>query len=319
MIYAPVLIPTVNRFLHFKECLESLSRCTWADKTDVYVAVDYPGKEAHWEGYRKIREYLNHCGDLGFHSLNVTYREENYFYSGKGNLGTLLKEVLKTYDRYILTEDDNVFSPNFLVYINKGLEKFKDDPSVLAIVGYRHFYPVKYGNNTFFRQNVDFSAWGYGIWKDRMDAIAKFKGNHGFYNTFSISKALKLLKNGRYRFCMYLNLARKKKVMSMHDNPLSVYMAVNDMDILMPTVSLVRNQGWDSSGIHCSPKDSLLAQRHMTQEISVDENFEFVGTGFEYYEENKKIYVESSYTKMAIGRVIKSIITFGIYRLFSLK
>ena len=71
------------------------------------------------------------------------------------------------YDRWIFSEDDNVFSPNFLVYINKGLEKFKNDKSVFAFNGYRHFYNVKFKENTFFRQNIDFSAWGYGIWKDR--------------------------------------------------------------------------------------------------------------------------------------------------------
>ena len=40
--FAPVLIPTLNRYEHFKRCLESLERCTWAEKTDVYVALDFP-------------------------------------------------------------------------------------------------------------------------------------------------------------------------------------------------------------------------------------------------------------------------------------
>ena len=40
--YAPVIIPTLSRFEHFKRCWESLENCTGADKTEVFVALDYP-------------------------------------------------------------------------------------------------------------------------------------------------------------------------------------------------------------------------------------------------------------------------------------
>ena len=170
--YAPVIIPTLCRFEHFRDCLESLSKCTWAEKTDVYIGLDYPAKETHWDGYKKIKEYLKKDKTFwGFNSLFVVEREHNYGFGPQGNARTLIKEVLKKYDRIIVSEDDNIFSPNFLVFMNRGLEKFKDDESVLALNGYRHYYSIKYHDNTFFRQNVDFSAWGYGIWKDRLDSI----------------------------------------------------------------------------------------------------------------------------------------------------
>lgn len=315
MIYAPVLIPTVNRYQHFKDCIESLSRCTWADKTDVYVAVDYPPSEKYWEGYKQIKDYLDNCGDLGFKSLNVKYRETNYFYTEKGNLGALIDEVEINYDRYIVSEDDNIFSPNFLVYIDKGLEKFKNDNSVFAINGYRHFYPIKYGNNTFYRQNVDFSAWGYGIWKDRTDSIEWFCNDNGFYKTFSFSKAKKMFKNGTNRFCGYLHLATKRKKEMITDNLLSIYMAIHDMDVVMPTISMVRNQGWDDSGIHCPTSDKELAEKHLKQEISYDVNFEYIGSGFEYYDENKKIYAKSSYVQLSFSKLIIFIIKFIIKRM----
>ena len=316
MIYAPVLITTVNRYQHFKECIESLSRCTWADKTDVFVAVDYPPSEKYWEGYNLIKDYLDNCDGLGFKSLNIIYRDSNFFYKEGGNLGPLIEEVGKSYDRYIITEDDNVFSPNFLMYIDKGLEKFQNDQSVMAIVGYKHFYPIKSDCNTFFRQNVDFSAWGFGIWKDRMDEINKFSTSNGFYHTFSWLKAKKLYKNGRYRFAMYLNLASRKKKVTMSDNPLSVYMALNDMDVVMPTKSLVRNRGWDNSGIHCSTTDDSLATMHINQEISDRIQFDFFGSGMEFYAENKKSYVYNSYGRISWVEYLKSILSFYPKRIF---
>ena len=127
MKYAPVLITTVNRFEHFRKCLESLNECTWADQTDVFVAVDYPGKEEHFAGYKRIREYLLQKHNFCFHSLNIIYRETNYFYSGKGNLRCLIDEVFKKFDRCIVSEDDNVFSPNFLMFMDKALDKFEKD------------------------------------------------------------------------------------------------------------------------------------------------------------------------------------------------
>ena len=33
--YAPIVIPTLNRYEHFKRCLESIERCTGAEYTDV--------------------------------------------------------------------------------------------------------------------------------------------------------------------------------------------------------------------------------------------------------------------------------------------
>lgn len=61
MIYAPVLIPTLNRYDHLRRCLESLSRCSWAEYTDVFVALDYPpeqNREKYEDGWRQNRAYL---------------------------------------------------------------------------------------------------------------------------------------------------------------------------------------------------------------------------------------------------------------------
>lgn len=57
--YAPVIIPTLCRDVHFKRCLESLEKCTAAEYTDVYVGLDYPAIEKHVEGWKKIDGYLN--------------------------------------------------------------------------------------------------------------------------------------------------------------------------------------------------------------------------------------------------------------------
>ena len=74
-IYAPVVIPTLCRYEHLKRCIDTLSECTGADETELYVGLDFPAKESHWEGYRKICNYLPTI--TGFKNVVVIRREEN--------------------------------------------------------------------------------------------------------------------------------------------------------------------------------------------------------------------------------------------------
>jgi len=312
--YAPVIIPTLNRYDHFRQCLESLEKCTGADKTDVYVALDYPPSEKYVEGWKKNDSYLAEKEKLHrFKSLTVYRRETNYFFSGKGNSTTAIKDATKNCDSYIFSEDDNVFSPNFLEYINKGLEKFKDDKSVFAINGYCHPYPIKTQGNTFFRQNVDFSAWGYGIWKDREDMLSQWSSPVLFREKFSLTVLKKLVQNGYNRANRFLGICYSKSDVVLNDNGCSIYMAVNDMDVIMPTLSLVKNMGWDGSGIHCDSRN--LEGVHSSQRISEKSEFEFIGSGYEYYQENKKIFRKSSYAQESLSSFIRSLVKFYIKRL----
>ena len=73
--YAPVLIPTLNRYDHFSKCIESLAQCVDSDKTDLFIALDYPTKESHWEGYKKIEKICSQIS--GFKSVNILKRETN--------------------------------------------------------------------------------------------------------------------------------------------------------------------------------------------------------------------------------------------------
>ena len=168
--WAPVLIPTMCRYSHFKRLIESLNNCIGAYNTDVYVALDYPLKESQKEGWSQIKEYLS-TKTFVFKKLVVYERDYNYGLGEKGNMAKLCEDVLKNYKVYIRSEDDNIFSKNFLIYINKGLQKFKDNDSVISICGYSFFYNYKFQDNTFFCNQQDFNAWGHAGWVDKQKLI----------------------------------------------------------------------------------------------------------------------------------------------------
>ena len=79
MNYTPILIPTLNRYNHLKRCVESLAKCTHADKTDLYIALDYPLKEENCN--YNWRYYLLKCYSYNnFHFICSYYYKLTYFW-----------------------------------------------------------------------------------------------------------------------------------------------------------------------------------------------------------------------------------------------
>lgn len=280
MKYAPILIPTLCRSKHFIRCIESLKKNGWAKYTDVYVALDYPAKEAHWEGYTKIKEYLQ--GDFSeFLSFNVIVREANY--GSARNMSEMRTEILKKYDRFIRTDDDCEFSPNFIEYMDKCLEKYEKDSDVIAVTGYS--YPIKWSvasDCTALKNSLIFPMWGTGFWKDKFINIKKdlesdFIGK--YVRKYGVNR--NEMTDARYVDCMcaatnYGNTLTK----CISDIACGCYMQLTNKFIITPVVSLVRNYGFDGSGVWCqdiqnAKRDENKAQTYNYQKQKIDDNCTF--------------------------------------------
>lgn len=314
MIYAPVVIPTLNRYEHLRQCLESLSRCTWADQTEVYVALDYPPMDK-WDkyapGWEKNRDWLRSIGDFGFKKLHVIERTENYgtwLPGQKGNGKSLIHdEILPRYDRYIVTEDDNVFAPSFLEYMNKGLELFENDDKVQSIGGYRFIHPLLFDDNTFFRTSVDYCPWGVGFWVKKQSATRNL--NYQWYRQqVTISKLLQVFRQygwgGIYSWMAHL--AKRPQPEHVIDNYTWTYLMLTGRQQIMPAQTLVINNGLDGSGSMSNAIGETWCDPALNP-MNMSEHFEFIGTGYEHFEENKKIYVHYKYWCHPVVYMWKSI------------
>lgn len=264
--YAPVLITALHRYTHFVKCIESLKLCTGAINTILFIAVDFPSEKKHYEGNKKIKEYIKNIS--GFKKVIILNRFVNY--GAEKNFLESVKEVFINHERLIFSEDDNVFSPNFLEYINGGLIKFNDDLNVFSVCGYKHMIdlPDNNGSNYYFYQG--FSAWGFGIWKhkyqelkystkqltefiinkDNVRNLNKISGRH-YSNVLEA-----ILKNkSRYGdFVVFLNNIKNKQY------------------CVFPTVSKVRNLGHDGTGVNCLARDYL---RFSNQTLDQDVFFKY--------------------------------------------
>lgn len=281
--YAPVLITTLNRHEKFVECLESLERCVLATETDVYVAVDFPPAERYKPGWKKTLTYLeNKCCNHSFRSLNIIKRERNY---GIGKLNSnyqeALSELRQKYDNYIFSEDDNVFAPNFLLFMNEGLVRFKDDRRICMLSGYNYpfDFPPMYKNNFYITKNG--SPWGMGGWFDRLDDIRKYYDLNFLKSLLRNDVTYKKLKKRRPETIDAI--LRMLKVNQSHgDACIGCYVAMEDKYWVLPTLSKVQNHGTDGSGAHATARDSEREKYYLNQKLDTADTFEFTNDIFTY-------------------------------------
>lgn len=296
MIYTPVFIPTLNRFEHLKQCVDSLNLNHNADKTEVFISVDYPPSEKYFEGYTRICKYLDETKFV-FKKLHVFKQTKNLGVGRGSNYGFLITYARKHYDRFIISEDDNVFALGYLDFMNEALEKFKDDNTVFSVCGYRFFYNLKFDNNNFFRQHSDCNAWGQGYWKEKFEKamvcdVCYLKKI--VYNPFKVLKIWRVSNKQLSHLSCFSQKSKFKK----GDNFYTLYMIDQGMTQIMPAKSLVRNVGWDGSGLHCIGFDQSVVRKFQTQEIDDSSTFEGLkGTGWEYFSENEKVIREEDFQR----------------------
>lgn len=241
----PIIIPTLNRFSHFKACIESLAACFHASETELIIGLDFPPAEKYIDGWKKIKEYIPSI--KGFKNVECFERTENY--GSFKNSSELQNYVLTKYDAYIYTEDDNIFSPAFLDFINKGLERYRDDPDVVSICGYS--YPIKWETTaSAILQHQYFSAWGYGEWGKKRTLLLNDLSSEFIRKALTDKESLRQLNFSPKNKIMTLFLFNTEEI-SCIDIVRSLYLTITKKYVLMPTVSLVKNNGWDGSGEHC--------------------------------------------------------------------
>lgn len=263
--YAPVIIPTLCRYDKLKVLIDSLANNKeYAKDTELVIGLDYPPADKYKEGYKLINAYLPNI--KGFGKVKIIVQSENL--GTMGNEQTLIDYVYSEgYDRFIFTEDDNEFSPNFLEYMNKGLDNYKENPRVYSISGYN--YPVSmegYSKNNY--ASYRFSAWGCAFWKEKRivlsnKEIIKFvlKPAHFF----------KLLLKAPMKLFYFLLMLMNRDIHG--DGCYEIYCLVNNYVSIFPTVSKVRNWGLDGSGLH--GKTDQNEDPCFNQPIDNESSFEF--------------------------------------------
>lgn len=301
--YAPIIIPTLNRYDHLKRCVESLAKNTDADKTELVIGLDFPPAEKYVEGYNKIKEYLPTI--TGFAKVTILDTPENLgAYKNVVRLQDYVRE--QGYDAFICTEDDNEFSPNYLQYSNWGLRTFKDDKSISYVCGFKRV-DVSWLKNNVYKYPRE-NAWGVATWFDRLDK------ERSFYD-------IKKLKDIVDRMSMTEMFAPEVEVASAVLSMIKTGYILGDtipslfpkeeQYCLFPKVSMVRNFGHDGSGLHGGT--NKMYNYYTNLPLDVEKTFTPIVVEDLYQPKLKSVY--NKLYKVSYRRRIKSIIQFLTYKL----
>ena len=278
MTFAPVMIPTLNRYKHFRDCVESLAACTHADKTELVIGLDYPPAEKYVEGWKQIKEYLPTITGFG----KVTIFEHDKNLGASGNSIFLRKYVFDNYDACIFTEDDNVFSPCFLDYMDKCLEKYKNDEDVVCINGclepdmQRLLSDEMNRDSSVIKVIGNMSAYGMGIWKSKEQKLKEsFPVDFRKYVFSSRRRIIKLLQCPAKLNHIYFWIKDNPKLNRICDFTRNAWYVLHHQMNILPVVSLVRNNGFDGTGENCGYSNEEM-HSWQNMEISKETTYDII-------------------------------------------
>ena len=240
LTWAPVVMTVYDREDHFRRTLTSLAGNLGAKDTVLYISSDGPKDAQALPRVARIREMIRELS--GFKSVIVWAPQENT----RGKIrNELLEHVKEKHESYIFSEDDNIFSPFFLRFMNEGLRRYYDNHQVRAVCG--SLPPGVLFNRTHQVFLKSFSAWGFGTWSDR---------DHPRSPQQLASQVLKnpqLFRELNHNLPHLPRLSRRVISGNLEAEDVEI---INDMYMrnqvcVFPPQTLVKNIGNDGSGINC--------------------------------------------------------------------
>lgn len=260
---APIAIPVYDRPMHFRNCIESLRKNKGAEDTTLYVCSDGPKDERSAILVGKVREYIKTIH--GFRDVIVFQPKEN---TARAVWFETRQNISNDNSKYIITEDDNVFSPYFLDFMNKGLEAFENEPLVAAICGYNYpGFPCDRNESIALR---DFSAWGYGTWSGK-DPLSNVNMHEVAAEVFDNKELFRKINDGLPHVVPIIRSVLESGLRA-GDAIVNVHLYNTNKVCIFPSQTLVLNTGHDGSGENCGVVDIFSKQIISSGEITIRAN-----------------------------------------------
>lgn len=286
---APVILFTYNRPEHTKRTMEALAANLLADETDLFVFSDAAKNEADREKVEHIRALVRQAE--GFRSVTLTAREENLGLARSVISG--VTEIINQYDKVIVLEDDLITNRFFLTYVNDGLNRYENVQKVTGITGFSHFSDNRdYPYETYFN-TLTGTSWSWATWRDRwvhfdevcsdwtdMITDKKLRKAFNYDNTYDFYKIMKMQqtdqKTNSWAIRWYWTNFRRGGY------------------ILSPAKSLVSNEGWDGSGVHCGKSKEPVFRHELRTDHPITYFPEEICEKKEVHREMKKALIKES-------------------------
>lgn len=252
-----------NRPEHTKKTLLALSKNIYAKETDVYIFVDGLRDALNAKEYCLQQSVVEAVSEIdGFKSKTVYVSEVN-----NGLAKSIIKgvtEIITKYKRCIVLEDDIVTGHYFLDYMNKALSLYENNSEVWHITGWHNPTMRENYSDSFFYPLMD--CWGWATWSDRWKHFEKNPEN--LVNLMS-RKDIKRFNVDGLVPDKWVQVLRN---FSGVDNTWAIFWYAVIMQkkglCLAPANSLVKNIGFDDTGVHCSSRENYVIYTDINHKIT---------------------------------------------------
>lgn len=267
---APIALFVYNRPQHTRRTLAFLKKNLLADESRLFIFSDAAASEKDEDKVNETRELIRETE--GFKSIKITERKNNMGLAE--NIIDGVSQLVESYGKVIVLEDDLLTSPYTLKYFNNALRNYQEEDRVMQISGY--MFPLKHPDTlpeTFFLRAT--TSWGWATWKR---AWNHFEPDiETLYRQFDKKKINSFTVDGSMNYWKQFMDYKNGK-----NNSWSIrwYASVflNNGLVLHPRESLVDNIGHDGSGVHSIIEDTyqVTLSKNNVQElpITIEENHE---------------------------------------------
>ncbi len=249
---APIVVFVYNRAEHARGVIESLAKCPEAKESKLYIFSDGPKNEKAAEKVQEVREYIrsdavkNYFGEVEVVEAPKNKGLANSVISG-------VERVIREHGNVIVVEDDNTVAKDFLDYMNRGLDFYRENQKIWALGGYTLpiQFPEDYEHDVFVMGRGSSYAWA--TWLDRWEKIDwGIKDYKDFIRDRKQVKAFNRTGNDK------ADMLRSQMEGRIDSWAIRfTYNAFkNGMLFILPKETLVENQGNDGTGTHVSATDT---------------------------------------------------------------
>ncbi len=249
-VYAPIAIFAFNRPGHLSNLFASLMTNPEAEFSEIYLFIDGPRNSDD----KKLTAETKKIGKDFSEFLNLTiFQSEKNLGLSESILGGIDK-VLLNHDRVIVLEDDLELSPNFLHFVNRGLDVHISDLNVASIQGFS-MIDLQSSEPSYFLRGAD--CWGWATWSNRWESLVRDPKilleqlrNKKLTRDFDLK--------GAYPYTNMLERNCNKEIDSWAIR-WHASMFLEGKVSLFPGKSLVKNMGRDGSGTHGGSQEEVQA------------------------------------------------------------
>jgi hypothetical protein len=266
MSYAPVILFVYKRPEHTRLTVEALQRNVLASETDLYIFSDAAKQPSDEHDVKIVRHYIHNIN--GFRNVVITERSANWGLANSVING--VTEIIVKRDHVIVLEDDIITSSTFLTFMNECLNFYQDDFRIGSVTGYSLPIELSPDYPWSVYSTHRHSSWGWGtyqrVWKDVDWEVFD-------YNSFRRDRSARRAFNVAGPDMAAMLDSQMAGNMDSWSIRFDYNCFKKSLLSLAPVNNLVKNVGFDGSGVHCGTGSNRLES--LLMEANKDKPFVF--------------------------------------------